>query len=440
MYYLNRTSPESMFSDSQVYENMNRIVKLLDYNPIGKQTPSTTFGLSGTDNIPMGLYTIPRYSYVTNGNVKYSINEDIVISKQTSLAESFDSVVAQKLLYQGAFSEYPIYQAVGNVNELVFFSPGDATMVDHFNIDVYVKELADGQWYKWNRVPTLYLENGASRAFEVRINENKKYELKFGNDINGKQLKANDNVAIYYIETLGSAGEIGVGGLANQPLRIFASNTLNQILTDLNVREGNKYTYTTPTIANNFNITNTNDSTYYQAEEDTDSIRKNAPGVFRSQYRVVTESDYTNYINSNFANLIHDTKVVNNWTYMSEQMKYYYEEIGLRDPNNVSNILYNQVNFADACNFNNIYVIAVPKTVSNTKNPTSVLSPAQKELIMNSLKGVKTLTSEVVILDPVYIAADLCISVDGSTNVTLDDIDNTELVILKDQNSRRDNN
>ena len=45
MYYLNHTSTDSMFSESQIYENMNRIVKQLDYNPIGKQTPSTTFGL-----------------------------------------------------------------------------------------------------------------------------------------------------------------------------------------------------------------------------------------------------------------------------------------------------------------------------------------------------------------------------------------------------------
>jgi hypothetical protein len=438
MYYLNRTSTESMFPESQIYENMNRIVKLLDYNPIGKQTPSTTFGLSGSEYLPAGLYTLPRYSYTTNGNISYSINEDIVISKQTGLLESFDSVVSQKLMYQGIYKEYPIYTATGNTNEVVFFSPGDGILIDHFNIDVYVKE-SDG-WYIWNRVPTLYLENGSKRSFEVRINENKRYEIKFGNDINGKQLKKGNNVAIYYIESLGSAGEIGSEGISNQPVRIFSSNVFNEILADLNTRDGNKFSYTSSTEANSFKITNTNDSTYYQAEEDVESIRKNAPGVFRSQYRVVTEADYTNYIKTNFANLIHDVSVVNNWTYLSEQMKYYYEDIGLRDPNNVSNILYNQVHFADACNFNNVYVIAVPKTVPNTKNPTSVLTPAQKELITTSLKSVKTMTAEVVILDPVYIATDLCISSNGSTTVTLDDVDNTELLVIKDQNSRRDNN
>jgi hypothetical protein len=40
----------------------------------------------------------------------------------------------------------------------------------------------------------------------------------------------------------------------------------------------------------------------------------------------------------------------------NKYLKYYYEDIGIGDPNNVSNVLYNQLNFADACNFNNVYI------------------------------------------------------------------------------------
>lgn len=440
MYYLNRTSSESMFAESQIYENMNRIVKLLDYNPIGKQSPTTTFGLTGSEVIQSGLYTIPRYSFIGNGNISYSINEDIVISKLTNNVESFDDAVSQKLLYQGFYVENPPYVAVGNQNEIVFFSPSENTLVDHFNIDIYVYETTSSEWYQWKRVPSLYLEDGTSRSYEIRLNENKTYEIKFGNDINGKQLRLNDRVVIYYLKSAGSEGEIGKGGITDQPIKIFSSNILNEILTDINTRENNRYTYITSDIANNFAVTNKQDSTYYQEEEGVESIKKNAPGAFRSQYRVVTEADYQNYITTNFANLIHDIKIVNNWTYVTEQLKYYYEDIGLKDPNNASNILYNQLNFADACNFNNVYITAVPKSVSDTRNPTSVLSPAQKELISDSLKSVKTLTSEIVLIDPVYIACDLCISKDGKADITLEDADNTELLIDKDPNSRRDNN
>ena len=51
---------------------------------------------------------------------------------------------------------------------------------------------------------------------------------------------------------------------------------------------------------------------------------------------------------------------------------------------------------------------------------------------------MKTLTSEIVIIDPVYIATDLSIPLDGSLEVTTDDADNTELLVVKDPSSRRD--
>ena len=38
LFYLNQTSAESMFTDTNIYENMNRIVKLIDYKPKGYQT------------------------------------------------------------------------------------------------------------------------------------------------------------------------------------------------------------------------------------------------------------------------------------------------------------------------------------------------------------------------------------------------------------------
>ena len=55
----------------------------------------------------------------------------------------------------------------------------------------------------------LYLENGVSESYEVRLSESKVYELKFGNDINGKQLKSGDKVSVFYLQTDGSIGEIG---------------------------------------------------------------------------------------------------------------------------------------------------------------------------------------------------------------------------------------
>ena len=50
---------------------------------------------------------------------------------------------------------------------------------------------------------SLFLSEPNSRHFEVRYNENKNYELKFGNSVNGKKLNLNDTVAIYYLKSNG---------------------------------------------------------------------------------------------------------------------------------------------------------------------------------------------------------------------------------------------
>ena len=63
LFYLNQTSSESVFTESQLYENINRIVKLLNYNPVGPQSCALPF-LADTSLLQAGVYTIPRYSYL----------------------------------------------------------------------------------------------------------------------------------------------------------------------------------------------------------------------------------------------------------------------------------------------------------------------------------------------------------------------------------------
>ena len=74
LFYLNKTSSESMFSEAQLYENMNRIVKLLNYKPVGPQGQTIPIKLTIT-NIPKGNYIIPKYSYVNVGSTTYSFKD-----------------------------------------------------------------------------------------------------------------------------------------------------------------------------------------------------------------------------------------------------------------------------------------------------------------------------------------------------------------------------
>ena len=433
IYYLNRTSTNSTFSDTTVYEDINRLVKLIGYNPIGQQSSILTFGASAQAAMPTGLYTIPRFSYVNLGAISYSFNEDITFFKSTSGVEYLDDFSTSKLFYQGRFIEYPLYTATGDENELLYLLPGDNVMIDHFNIQVYVKNVSDGTWAQWDRTPSLYTETSNDEKYEIRLNESKHYEIKFGNNINGKKLQAGDQVAVYYLKSNGTEGEVGVNALQAGKLIKYNTNQFNEIFNDVIVES---VTILPDQQTINLKFDNDSSSTYAASEETVDDIKQNAPGLFRSQYRLVTEGDFENYVRTNFSNLIHDVTVVNNWSYLSNYLKYFYD-IGITDPNNVGRVLFNQVNFADSCNFNNVYMFIVSKAVADSKDQGTMLSPTLKSLITSSMQDVKLLTSEPIVIDPIFMSFDIGMAKAGIT-ASLSDVSNTELLVIKKTNSKRD--
>lgn len=430
MYYQNQTSTETMFSEAQLYENMNRIVSVLNYSPVGNQTSTLSFTVSATSDLGIGTYTIPRYSFIRVGNATYSFNSDATFTKTVSGAENLTSVGNQYLLYQGTYIEYPLYTARGEANEIVYLIPGTDVIVDHFNIDVYVKSVATGKWVKWTRTESLYLESATSTKYEIRLNSNKNYEIKFGDSINGTQLAVGDVIAVYYLQSIGTDGQVGAGALDGQPAVIYTTGQFNLIKPDVISSD--------LTLLNDVNIldlqfANSNISTTYTEAETVANIRKNAPASFKSQFRVVTTSDYESYIKNNFANIINDVKALNNNSYVTEHLKYLYD-IGLTNPGQDYRVLYNQMAFADACNFNNVYVYVLPKaTKLITNNYVNYLTPAQKQLIVSTVNDKKTLTSEVVIMDPVYKAVTVGL---GKDAVNLTDITDSRLVVTLQRDSK----
>lgn len=431
IYYLNKTSSESMFSEAQLYENINRIVKLIDYSPIGFQTSTLSFNCSAT-NLSQGLYTIPRYSYLLVNNIPFSFNEDITFIKTTDAAESLNEIAQQRLLYQGFYQEYPVYTAAGEDNEIVILNPG-TDLVDHFNIDVFVKPKLTGKWELYTKSPNLFLESGSDKKYEIRLNPNKRYEVKFGNDINGAKLQTGDQVALYYLTSQGQDGEIGPSALTPQ-IKLIRYNSIqfNQIIQDV---FENQFRYLTPVEINNIVFENTVNSTPVKPAEESDDIRKTAPANYRSQYRLVTTRDYEVFVKTNFTNLLADVKCVNNWDYVAGYLKYFYD-IGLTEPSKTPRALFNQVQYADSCNFNNVYLLVVPR--SGSQNFDYVV-PAQKELINSAILGSKMATTETVFIDPIYKAVSLGIASSLTAADPTIDEELCRLEIIKRTSSRRDN-
>ena len=141
LFYLNRTANEASFSNAQLYENVNRIVKILNYNPIGIQTSVLSFSAVASDQLSEGIYTIPKYSYFSINDINYSFTEDFTFTKSFSGVQVLNDLNDSSLLYQGSLVQYPTYVATGETFEnftiVSVDMDGNNDLIDHNNVHVY---------------------------------------------------------------------------------------------------------------------------------------------------------------------------------------------------------------------------------------------------------------------------------------------------------------
>lgn len=428
LFYLNKTSSESLFSESQLYENMNRIVKLLNYKPIGPQGQTLPVKLT-ISNLAAGNYIIPKYSYITVGTTTYCFDEDVSFSKLTNnVLENITLLDNEITMREGSFQEYPIYYSGGIINEKIYLSVDSKVTVDNFFIDVYVKKYNTTVWQKWTRVNDLFLHKANDIVYDVRYNENKRYEITFGDDINGKKLEKGDAVQIYYLKINPNTQNIGSGAIQQTQVVQYNSSRYFEILEDTGLDTGN---YLNALGCLNVKISNDFPSTSYSPEENVDDIRKNSPQSFKSQNRLVTKSDYEIYIQKNFKNIISDIKILSNEEYLRQHIKYLYDN-GLKTPQSDTKILYNQIKFANSCNFNNLYLYVVP-----INEEQEYLTANQKEFILAGINEIKTITTQIIPIDPIYMYMDFYLKSSQDEKLSLNDINKTKILINKSFNTRR---
>ena len=437
LFYLNNTASESLFNQAELYENINKIVSLIGYKPMGPQTSILNFNLTLLSELPQNFYTLKRYANISINGVPYSFKNDIYFEKTTTANEVVDYIGENNFLFQGIYKEYPLITAIGenfeqyNITNVTAQNTSNTTFVDYNNIDVYVLDTYTNIWSQWREVETLFFASITDKVFEKRYNENGIVEIKFGNNINGKRLNVGDTVAIYYLESSGVGGLIGPNSLNSNGINLFNTAQFNTISVDL---FDNTLNFINSSTTSGLLLQNIYSATNPVNPENVDSIRLNAPSLFAAQNRLVTITDYKAYILKNFSNLITDTAVIGNQQYVSEYLKYYFD-IRLERPNDDERVLLNQVSFNDSCDFNNVYCFTVPliAAIINETTP-NYLNKTLKQLIINKLNTQKIITNNVVLSDPIYQAFTIGIQQNNelpSTSTYL----STQIVIKRNINS-----
>lgn len=403
LFHFSVNTSEASFATASLYESMSKLVNILNYKTIGKQTSMLPIRFKldlakyRDDNPGASQLTIPRFTHVSYNSNYFLKNEIVVPIKDVKS----DSLTVDSILFEGELKESSIYDANGDEFESFILqdkhiNEGSRFISDNFFV-VYVDETGNGDWREYTETTSLFLHDSLSLVYERRFNEDMNYEFKFGNGINGKKLETGAKVAIFYIL---SNGEVAI--LGDDVIKDTVPFEYDSAFWAM-VQRSNYNTLDTNSYGLDYIIAaNTGGGTEISYPETVDSIRANAPRIFSSQNRLFTLSDYFQFIQKNFSSYVKDQYLCTNDTYTKDYLRYYYN-IGIDSPQEDSRLNIAQVEFMTSTNFNNVYCFIVPRvnTLIGGKIP-NYLNNTLKHEIVNATMDYRGLTHNLVLLDPIY--------------------------------------
>ncbi len=418
LFQLNRTASNSSFSKTQSLDTLIQQTKILGYNPVGWGA-STLFCDLYADNIPdASIYTIPRYSTISTDIGMFSTCVEYEFSYN---GDGRHEPLLYDLTFKGgSWVEHPTIISNGEIN-LKIPLPKD-TPIDHNTIHVYVE--IDGKWRQWEQVDTLFFSKGDEMNFEARLNTIGSYDVMFGDGVNGLAPPDKSKVAIYYLST-NITNDTLLTGVVDSKIYRFSTGRLDDILVDILDTETSIILHR---MENLVHVVNTAPNTKPSEPESLDTIRKNAPIISQTRKSLITKQDYSIFVESNFSEFVSDVLILNNEEYLNEYIKYYYD-LGMENPHLENRALYNQVKYADACNFNNIYIFVIPKH-------DWYLNGMQKKLIIDATSKNKT-TVDIIPSDPIYLEFGVATPIN---EILVEDLDTSSIEIVKDANVNRSDN
>jgi len=457
-YITNSESTQASFGDTTLYESINKLVKKLSYNPRGPLTAvtsATSFGFNeGSELSGEGDTTKIFSKYLCwqpptgktvdeAGNpIYYTLAEDYTVFYDRTIEGQTTGALTSTvdlLFYNGVWTKYDtLFNTSATANETFELGLNQETdPVSDLKIFAYYE--LNGTYYEYRAVRNLFDYNPSDRVFEVRVNEDKELTVRFGDGVSGSILPSNVELFFVYLRSNGSEGEIGkeiinVPKTSTLQFGIQGIGTIgngdNEDVKDLLGIDYDDTSYIVNEDAfKEAAIYATIDqvSTTFGTMETVEQIKTTAPSFFRSGGRLLTSQDFENYIIEFYSDTIHDNKSMNNWEYMSTFMKWVYDHGDLIPQ--ISSFGYN---YADSCDFNNVYLWLQPNSNSSS------VSTFIKNTLDSVMKPIKLLTAEPIFLDTIktywwpYIGDT---PVDIASNEQWPDLDETVIRIERDPNS-----
>ena len=375
IYNLNSTAAESMFADTQLYENISRLCKFIGYHPTAfkpatinasidkepldadssgniqnyKIFPctaidtglydsnskkiyfSTVFERSGSSNAIGTNITDENYTNFTLVNGRW---------KHYSTVFEASGIDYETFVLDGLKSDSKTGQYIANNGIQVFVIPNGINTPD---------DLPENQSTMWYNDPNeIFIQAFDSSAgsptfsklydnkytvYTSYLNEKKTFEIKFGNGISGRRLNRGDQIHVMYLDTNGPDGYIDMSQIQSQfsgyvmkhdPNFFGISPELYQFFFGINYDD-----FDENISKRQVNVRFNPDSlSRTLPEQNVDQIRETAPNWFKTGNRLITKEDYEFFLKANnqpevFPGVV-DVVCMNNWDYMTTFYRWLY--------------------------------------------------------------------------------------------------------------------
>lgn len=253
---------QELYLDTAVKkQSLSLISKRLGYTPKGYRSASAV--------VTVEVFPTNAPAFLTLGkNAKFSAKLNTF---DTTSFVTRDAITIPPVNGRYIFENVPIFEGDNTTFSYIVPSSGDTRFeiptefVDTSLLRVYVRESSSSTVInEWKSYSSIIDVKSDTEAYFLKLNENLRYEVYFGDGVIGKQVQPDNVVVIDYVST---------NGLIGNNIKSFQFND---------------------TIGGTSNIivTTVTDSYGGSNPESLDSIRRNAQNTVLLQNRAVTESDY----------------------------------------------------------------------------------------------------------------------------------------------------
>jgi uncharacterized phage protein gp47/JayE len=283
-YYTDRAQFENYLPTATQRDSILNLAFMLGYLPNSGTPAKGTVPLivnkgTGEVNVPAGLQIYTNRIEALDNPVAFEVDEDVVIpANLDGLATPVEVAVTE--------GETVTFQYIGESTG----RPSQSMVLPHTGVyrdtlQVFVEDgagetlLNEGApnevaLHEWIILDHLLEGDGNTKAFETKMSADNAMSVLFGDDINGAIPATGLKVYASYRHGVGAAGNVGAG-----QIRLINSKGDHDLGRLQVVRDSNGAYLST-------------EATGGSDPESSESVRRNAPRVYRTQNRVVTEKDF----------------------------------------------------------------------------------------------------------------------------------------------------